>query len=93
MNQQLTDLIDSLIATEANPTAWAWHEYAGDDSVYIDCSPAWNSATKAYSADRFCFEFGNGEDDAINAELTVDQLREIHKALTLQLAVIARQQA
>jgi hypothetical protein len=83
MNKQLTDLIDSIIATDESPKSWAWHaDPDDDDSPYMDCSPCRSS---------YLWEVGDGYANT-QLELTVEQLREIHRKLTIQLAVIARQQ-
>lgn len=66
--QQLTDLIDTLIATDERPTTWTWSANEDMDGGYIECAPAWDSDTKTYCTD----------------------LHEIHRKLTMQLAVIVR---
>jgi hypothetical protein len=86
MDQQLTELVDSIIATDEHPTSWAWQ--ADTDSYhsdYIDCSACNDNAY-------FMVEVGGSGVDAVQLEVTVDQLREIHRKLTIQLAVITRQQ-
>jgi hypothetical protein len=83
----LNDLIDSIIATEERPTSWGWQaDPDRHDSDYVDCSARNNDAY-------FVFEVGGEGVTAVQLELTADQLREIHRKLTIQLAVIARQSA
>lgn len=90
MNEQLTALIDSLIATGEHPASWAYQPN-GDDAEYFDCSPTWDSEAGAYSTTQYRMEVGDG--DPVAVDLDVSQLRELHRKLTLQLAVIARQSA
>lgn len=82
---QLAELIDSIIATDDHPTSWDWQaDPDRHDSDYVDCSARNGDAY-------FVLEVGGGDVDAVQIELTLSQLREIHRRLTLQLAVIARQ--
>lgn len=89
MDQQLTDLIDSLTATSQHPTSWAWN--AADDATssgaYMDCSP---NSTDLFS-ETFNLEVGDGYGDTITIEgIDVSELQEIHQKLTMHLAVIVR---
>lgn len=79
----LTALADSLIDTDRNASSWAWHrDDIGDE--YIDCSADRNG--------RWTLEVGDGEEVA-QLTLDLDELREVHRKLTLQLIVATRQAA
>lgn len=78
---QLAELIDSIIATDDHPTSWDyWLDDA--DGPYIDCSQVDDGTYR--------WETGDGRANT-QLDLTVDQLREIHRRLTIQLAIVARQ--
>jgi hypothetical protein len=83
----LADLIDTLIATEHYPTSWVWHGDDGGEGAYLDCSQMPSSAPG-----EFQLELGDG-DDAVCIDVTIDDLREIHRKLTLALAVATRTEA
>ena len=82
----LDDLIDTLIATDEHPDSWVWMA-ADDDATYLDCSRAASGAPGEYG-----LELGDGE-DAVCINVTIDDLRGIHRQLTLALAVATRTEA
>jgi hypothetical protein len=87
MSEQLNDLIDTLIATDEHPTSWAWQADAADSGGrYIDCSTGVEDGL-------YNLEVGESVDSngdrivAVLDALSIDDLREIHRKLTLALAV------
>jgi hypothetical protein len=82
---QLADLIDSIIATDPYPASWNWTAGDDTDDPYIECSDN-RDGTYAY-------EVHDADGKTAVLRLTAESLREIHRKLTIQLAVIARQNA
>ena len=87
---QLNDLVDTLIATDRFPTAWAWND-PEDEDIYIDCSPS-QAHKPTDSFTEFRMEVRDDEGNVALLKLDAEKLRAIHRQLTLQLAVITRQQ-
>jgi hypothetical protein len=83
MTAHLTDLIDTIIATDPYPASWMYLP-DDEDGPRFDCSPV-NGGT--------CYRLEVSDEDGNTAvvDLDIDQLLTVHQKLTLQLAVIARQ--
>jgi hypothetical protein len=79
---EIKDLLVTLNATDENAGSWAWYGDEDNDQAgaYLDCSR---------SQDGYCLELGDGG-DAVQVDVSLSDLREIHKLLTVQL-MLARQ--
>lgn len=84
--EALNDLVDALIATDSFPTSWAYYP-DGDEGAYLDCSAV------ASDDGTYRLEVGDDDGNVAQLDLNLSQLREIHRKLTLQLAVAVRQNA